>query len=74
MSKQVKGIAKLNAMVEKLKEAAEEVRENWEEKSGWLDDKSEKYQEGPDGEEWSAHLGEVENLLEAIEYLDPLDL
>lgn len=73
MSKKIKGLSRLNAALEKLKTISEEVRESLEEKTDWLDEKTIKYQESKEGEEWSSHISEVQDLLDEIDYLEPIN-
>jgi len=72
MSKKIKGLAKLNSAIEKLKSIAEEVQENVDAKNDWLYDKTDDYQESEDGEEWREHLDSVESLLDDIDNIEPI--
>lgn len=70
MGKQIKGLPKLIAALDKVHTIAEEMRDSLSDKQAWLDEKSEKYREGEDGEEWDEHLSAIEELLDEIDYLD----
>jgi len=63
----LKGIDKLIESIEILKSIAKDIRLNLDDKAAWLDDKSEKFQEGDEGQEWITHLQDVESVLEAID-------
>jgi len=65
----LKGLKELAESMEKLQAAAENVRQNLDEKREWLEGRSEKYQESDAAQEWDEHLSEVENILDEIDNL-----
>lgn len=68
------GLGDLSDALENLKAVAEQIREALDEKRDWLNDKSEKYQEGESGQAWDEHLSDVESLLDEIDNLEMPDL
>ncbi|WP_316780437.1 hypothetical protein [Pedobacter antarcticus] len=74
MGKQIKGLPKLIAALDRVQAIAEEMRDSLTDKQAWLDEKNEKYREGQDGEEWDEHLSAVEELLDDIDNLDYMGL
>lgn len=77
----LKGISDFNTAIGRFKDRASELRseyeamkEVFEEKQDWLNNRSEKYQDSDKGQEWSDHLNTVESTLDNVEcILDDID-
>jgi hypothetical protein len=77
----LKGISEFNTAIGRFKDQASELRSAYEaikevfdEKEDWLNNRTDKYQESDKGQEWSDHLGQVENTLSSVEcILDDID-
>lgn len=55
--------------VARLKETAEMVRGEYEDKTTWLEEKSDQYRESEQGQRWEEYLAELEILLDDIDNL-----
>ena len=71
---QVKGSKELADAILNLKELAEEVRNNLQDKEQWWDERTEKWQDGENAEAWKTHFSELETVLDEIENLTDLEL
>lgn len=69
----INGVSKLNKALEALQSISTATREALEEKRDWILEKSEAYQESDAGQEWYTYLDEVENLLDEIDGLTPIE-
>lgn len=69
--KKIKGVAKLNNRLIKLKEISEEVRGNMETKMVAFDKTSPEYQNSIHGVEWERYFYRLEMLLFNISVLEP---
>ncbi|WP_316743386.1 hypothetical protein [Pedobacter antarcticus] len=74
MGKQIKGLPKLIAALDRLQAIKDEMKDSLTDKQAWLDEKNDKYREGQDGEEWDEHLSAVKELLDEIDNLDYMGL
>lgn len=70
---QLRGIKKLIAAVDSVKEKSETVRSALEDKQQWLETRSDKYQESEAGQAWEEYLNSIEELLDRIDELDVPD-
>jgi|GEM_PF-1039326 len=66
----LKGLTQLSNALDKLKTVSEQTRENLDEKRGWWEEKTEKWQESDTGQEWEEHLADVENILDEIDAIE----
>lgn len=66
----IKGLKRLIAAVQNVQALAEEVKEAYDEKQDWLDQKTEKYQDSVPGIEWEELLTKAYDFITDIENID----